>query len=279
MNHPFRIANVESMKMAARRMGVRLVVTNADGDVEREAENIERLIARPVDAVIVSSLSGEEIYRAYREVAEAGIPLVIFASGVPDDDSVPYTSYVASDEEAMGRRAADYVVKRLDGHGNLVVINGILESTNSKLRRQGFLPRLRERAPGVQIVAQASAQWLRRPAQQVMSDVLRTGPRVDAVFAENDEMALGAIDALRRAHAVRHTFVVGLDGQKEALQAIRYGGGTFAMTIRNEWDGTRALETAIAATRGEPVPKRVVLDVPLIDKSNVEDYFDPSQTF
>jgi ABC-type sugar transport system substrate-binding protein len=278
MNHPFRIANVESMKEAARANGVPLIVMNAEGDVERELTNIRELIAQGVDAIIVSSLSGRAVYPAYREVAAAEIPLIIFASGVPDADDVPYTSYVATDEVAMGRRAADYMGERLGGKGNLVVINGVVDSTNSQLRRQGFMGRLKESWPEVRVVAEEPAGWLRRPAQQVMSRILAPEPRIDAVFAENDEMALGAIDALRKAHRARTVFVVGLDGQKEALQSIRQGG-PFAMTIKNEWDGRRAVEMAIAAARGESVPKRVVLDVPLIDRENVDAIFDPNLTF
>jgi ABC-type sugar transport system substrate-binding protein len=278
MNHPFRIANVESMKDAARDLGVALAVTDAEGDVDREIANIELLIDRGVDAIIVSSLSGEAIHPAYRKVADAGIPLIIFASGQPESDDTPYTSYVGTDEVAMGGRAADYIGERLGGEGSLVVINGVVTSTNSKLRRQGFMSQLERSWPNLTVLAERSADWLRRPAQQVMTELLRAHPRIEAVFAENDEMALGAVDALRKAHRTRDTLVVGLDGQKEALQAIRQGG-PFAMTIRNEWDGRPALEMAVAAARGEPIPKRVVLDVPLIDERNVDEHFDPSLTF
>lgn len=273
MNHPFRIANVESMKRAARDMDVRLLITNADSSTKQEIANIKRLIERKVDAVIVSSGSGPAVYDGYRAIAAAGLPLVIFASGVPKDDSVPYTSYVATDEVEMGRQAGEYVVRRIGGSGRIVILEGIVESTNNQLRLDGLLPVLKS-APGIVIVRQVSAKWLRRPAQKAMSEVLGTGVGIDAVLALNDEMALGAIDALRRARLAREVFVVGLDGQKEALQAI-HAGGPFVMTIKNEWDGKEALRIAIDAALGHPVPRRIVLDGPMIVQTNVEDYLTP----
>jgi len=278
MNHPFRVANVNSIKAAAQKQGVELIVTDAQGDVNKEIANIESLIARQVDAIVVSSLSGKSIYPAYREVAKAKIPLIIFASGVPDDENVPYTSYVATDEVAMGQRAADYVANKLQGKGKLVVINGVPESTNSQLRTQGFMPQIKRFWPEIDIVAEQSGQWLRLPSQKVMTNILQANRDVDAVFAQNDEMALGAIDALNKAGRADDVFVVGMDAQKEALQAIRQGG-PFDMTIKNEWDATQALQTAIDAVRGKRVPKRVVLDVPMVNGHNIEHHFDPESVF
>jgi ABC-type sugar transport system substrate-binding protein len=277
MNHPFRVANVESIKRHAAEKGVDLIVTDAQGDVNKEIANIESLIARGADAIIVSSLSGKAVYPAYREVAKAKIPLIIFASGVPDDENVPYTSYVATDEVAMGQRAADYIANRMKGKGNLVVIDGVTESTNSQLRTQGFMPQVKQFWPGIKIVAEQSGQWLRLPTQKVMTNILQANPQVDGVFAQNDEMALGAIDALKKAGR-DNVFVVGMDAQKEALQAIK-SGGPFAMTVKNEWDGSRALDVAIDAVRGKRVEKRVLLDVPMVNAFNIDAHYDPKSTF
>lgn len=278
MNHPFRVANVESLEAAvAQHDDIELTVTDAQGDVTQEIANIESFIARGCDAIIVSSLSGKAIYPAYQEVAQAGVPLVIAASGVPEEEGIPYVSYVATDEVAMGERAADYIANKLGGQGNLVVILGVPESTNSVLRSAGFNPQL-EYWPNINIVAEQSGQWLRLPTRQVMANILQANTEIDAVFAQNDEMALGAIQAIKDAGREDEIFVVGMDAQKEGLEAIR-DENVFDMTIANEWRMDTALQVAIDAVRGAPVPQRVVLKVPLINDFNIEAHYDPEATF
>jgi ABC-type sugar transport system substrate-binding protein len=270
MNLPFRLANVESAKAAARRADARLLVTDGKGSREIEARNIKCLLDDGVDALIVSSLSGEAIYPTYREANERGVPLIIFASGVPLDDT-PYTSFVAPDEESMGRRAADYIGSRLEGEGAIVVVQGLPESTNSRLRKAGFSAELKRAFPKIEIVGRGMGGWLRQPAREFMEKLLPTVGRIDAVFAENDEMALGVVDALRLWRRQAETFVVGLDGQYEALRRIAQGS-PLVMTIKSEWDSGAAVDVAVAAARGLEVPRRIVLEAPAIDQTNVEEF-------
>lgn len=278
MNHPFRVANVKSIEeAAAKHSDVELTVTDAQGDVNKEIANIESFIARGCDGIIVSSLSGKAVYPAYHEVAGAQIPLVIAASGVPEEEGVPYTSYVATDEVSMGERAFDYIANKLGGKGNLVVLQGVPESTNSVLRTEGFSAQA-PYWPNIKIVAEQSGQWLRLPARQVMANILQANPQVDAVFAQNDEMALGAIQALEDAGRTENVFVVGMDAQKEALESIK-NGNLFDMTIANEWRMEKALEVAIDAVRGKPVPQRVFLRVPMVNDLNIDQHYDPNATF
>jgi ABC-type sugar transport system substrate-binding protein len=267
MNHPFRLAQVESMKAAARGAGVRLLVTDGKGSTDIERANIQWLVDQEVDALLVSSLSGPKIYPAYRLVATHGIPLILVASGVPTDDT-PYTAFVGPDEIDMGARAAEYIGTRLGGHGRIVVVRGLAESSNSRLRASGFDETLATRFPGVEVLAREHGNWLRRPSEELMARMLATLDRIDAVFAENDEMALGAVDALRAWHRQSEAFVVGLDGQREALREI-WLGGPFEMTIKSEWDTAKAVDVAIAAATGRPVERRVILDAPIIDRDSV----------
>jgi ABC-type sugar transport system substrate-binding protein len=113
--------------------------------------------------------------------------------------------------------------------------------------------------------------WLRQPAREFMEKLLPTVGRIDAVFAENDEMALGVVDALRLWRRQAETFVVGLDGQYEALRRIAQGS-PLVMTIKSEWDSGAAVDVAVAAARGLEVPRRIVLEAPAIDQTNVEEF-------
>lgn len=270
LNLPFRLNNVESMKVAAREAGARLLVTDGKGETEREIKNIDWLLAQKVSALIVSTLSGSEVEPAYWRAARKRVPLIIFASGLPDDDA-PYTTFVGPDETATGSKAASYIGKLLGGRGRIVVVRGVLESSNSRLRHKGFVETLAHDFPLIEILAEPSCGWLRRPAQDSMVEMLGSFADIDAVFAENDEMALGVVDALRSWHRQTETVVVGVDGQREALHEISLGG-PFAMTIKSQSDGRKAVETAIAAARGEAVPHEVILDAPMIDRDNVLEF-------
>ncbi|CAI6087339.1 substrate-binding domain-containing protein [Cohnella sp. JJ-181] len=277
MNHPFRIAMVESAKKSAAELGIELIVTDGQGDVNKEISNIESLIARKVDAIVVSSLSGKAIYPAYKQVAEAKIPLIIAASGVPDDENIPYVSYVATDEVQMGQQAAQYIAKMLNNKGNIVVIDGVPESTNSELRRQGFMPEI-EKFADIKVVAHQSGDWLRLPAMQVMTNILQANDKIDVVLAQNDEMGFGAMEAIKKAGREKEIKVIGMDAQKEALELIK-NGDNYVMSVKNEWSSDTALKLAVDAVRGKPIEKRVVLEAPVIDKTNIDQYYDPNSIF
>jgi ABC-type sugar transport system substrate-binding protein len=277
MNHPFRIANVETIKSAATRAGAQLLVTDAEGSAEIEAQNVQWMLDRGVDAVVISSLSGAESYETYRLVADAGKPLVIFASGLPPEGSdVPFTCYVGSNDEWMGAQAAKYIGDRLGPRGGRVMmVDGPLESSNARLRSNGFASALQASYPSIEICGRLTGDWLRRSAFELASPYFARRPRIDAVFAENDEMALGVVDALRRWDRVGETFVVGADGQHAAL-AEMWRGGPLAMTIRTEFDGDAAVQAALAAARGEPVDKIVELNATVITADNVEAFLEAS---
>lgn len=277
MNHPFRIANVETIKAAATRAGADLVVTDAEGSAEIEGQNVQWMLDRGADAIVISSLSGSESYATYRRVADAGTPLVIFASGLPAEGSdVPFTSYVGSNDEWMGTQAAGYIAERLGPQGGRVLmVDGPLESSNARLRSDGFESTLRSTYPNIEISGRLTGDWLRRSAFDLASPYFSRRPRIDAVFAENDEMALGVVDALRRWDQSGQTFVVGADGQHAALCEI-WRGGPLAMTIRTEFDGDAAVQAALAAARGEPVDHILELNATVITADNVESFLETS---
>ena len=277
MDHPFRIANVESAKKAAKKLGVELIVTDGQGDVNKEISNIESLIARNVDAIIVSSLSGKAIYPAYKQIAQAEIPLIIGASGVPDDPEIPYVSYVATDEVEMGQKAAQYIAKMMEDKGNLVILDGVTESTNSILRSEGFMPEIKKHSD-IKIVSQQSGEWLRLPSMEVMTNILQANSEIDVVFAQNDEMAFGAIEAIKKAGRMDEIKVVGMDAQKEALEMIKETD-EYVMSVKNEWDMATALQVAIDAIRGKEVKKKVELEAPVVDDSNIDEFYDPESIF
>lgn len=274
MNHPFRIAMVDSVKEAAKAYDdVELIVVEGDGDVQTEITNIESLIQQGCDAIIVSSLSGTSIYPAYKEVYDAGIPLVIAASGCAQEDEDAYNYYdtfVSTDEVEMGRAAADYANELLNGEGKIVMIRGVVESTNSMNRYVGWNEQV-VNYPGLEVIVEQAANWLRLDANQVMTNILQANPEIDLVYCENDEMAMGCLEAIQDAGREDEIMIISMDGQEDAAQEIQKGG-PFKLTITNCSDTTEALAAAYKLAHGESVDKRIILPYEMVTSENVDTY-------
>ena len=274
MNHPFRIAMVDSVKEAAKAYDdIELIVVEGDGDVQTEITNIESLIQQGCDAIIVSSLSGTSIYPAYKEVHDAGIPLVIAASGCAQEDEDAYNYYdtfVSTDEVEMGRAAADYANELLNGEGKIVMIRGVVESTNSMNRYVGWNEQV-VNYPGLEVIVEQAANWLRLDANQVMTNILQANPEIDLVYCENDEMAMGCLEAIQDAGREDEIMIISMDGQEDAAQEVQKGG-PFKLTVTNCRDPTEALAAAYKLAQGESVDKRIVLPYEMVTSENVDTY-------
>lgn len=274
MNHPFRIAMVDSFKeVCAVYDDIEMVVVEGNGDVQNEIANIESLIQQGCDAIIVSSLSGTAIYPAYKEVYDADIPLVIAASGCATEEEEAYNYYdtfVSTDEEEMGKAAAEFADQLLNGEGNVVMVRGVVESTNSMNRYVGWNEEAKN-YPGLHVIAEQAADWLRLTANEVMANILQANDDIDLVYSENDEMALGALEAIRDAGREDDIMIISMDGQQDACEEV-LAGGAFKLTITNNSDMTEAVKAAYKLAHGESVEKRIVLPYEMVTEENAEQY-------
>ncbi len=274
MNHPFRIAMVDSFKAVAENYeDVEIVVVEGNGDVQTEITNIESLIQQECDAIIVSSLSGTSIYPAYKEVQDAGIPLIIAASGCATEEEEAYNyynSFVSTDEVEMGIAAAQCANELLNGEGNVVMIRGVVESTNSMNRYVGWNQEI-PKYPGIKVVAEQAAEWLRLTANEVMANILQANKEIDLVYCENDEMALGALEAIRDAGREDEMVIVSMDGQPDACDEV-LSGGAFKVTITNNSSMDEAVKAAYQLSTGGSVDKRIILPYEIVTEENVEEY-------
>lgn len=274
MNHPFRISMVNTFKEAAKGYAdVEPIVVEGNGDVQTEITNIESLIEQGCKAIIVSSLSGKSIYPAYKEVFDAGIPLIIAASGNASEDEDAYNYYktfVSTDEIQMGMAAADNANKLLNGKGNVVMIRGVVESTNSMNRFVGWNNQI-TKYPELKVISTQSAEWIRLKANEVMANILQANSKIDLVYSENDEMALGALEAIRDAGREKEIKIISMDGQKDAAEEIAKNGA-FKLTITNVSDTAEALKAAYTLAKGGNVEKRIILPFEQVMPENVADY-------
>lgn len=271
MNHPVRINMVNTFKSnCAKYSNVTCIVTEGNGDSGVEIANIESLIQRKPDVMIVSSLSGTAVYPAYEEVDEAKIPLIINNSGIPDDSAtdIKYTSFISPDDWENGRLLGQYMADRLKGKGNIVVVEGVAESSNYEHRLGGFMEVI-DKYPDIHIVGKQSGAWIRMPAMKAAADLLQANPQIDGIYAMNDEMGMGVLQALKAAGRDKGVVMVSVDGQKDLVQEIAKGSPAEA-TVFWESDMTRVVDAALAVADGAVIAPQVWYKEALITKDNAE---------
>ena len=275
MNHPVRINMVQTFKSNCKKYSnVTCIVTEGNGEPSVEIANIESLIQRKPDVLIASSLSGTAVYPAYEELNQAKIPLIINNSGIPDDSAknIKYTSFISPDDWQNGRLLGQYMADRLKGKGNLIVIEGVAESSNYEHRLGGFMEII-NKYPDMHIVGKQSGAWIRAPAMKAAVDLLQANPKIDGIYAMNDEMAMGVLAALRSAGREKDVVMVSVDGQKDLVQQIEKGSAAEA-TVFWESDMTRVVDAALAVAEGAVIDPRVWYKEPLITKTNAQEVLD-----
>jgi len=273
MNHPVRINMVETFKAnCAKYSNVECFVTEGNGDPSVEIANIESLIQRQPDVMVVSSLSGTAVYPAYEAVNAAGIPLIINNSGIPDDSAtnVKYTSFMSPDDWQNGRLLGEYMAEQLGGKGNIIVVEGVKESSNYEFRLGGFMEAL-EKYPDIKIVGQQSGAWIRMPAMQAAVDLLQANPDINGIYAMNDEMGMGVLAALRSAGREDGITMVSVDGQADLVCEIQKGSAAKASIF---WDSdmTKVVDAALAVAEGAVIDPHIWYEESLITQDNAADH-------
>ena len=174
-------------------------------------------------------------------------------------------AHIASDNVAGGRMAADYVGTRLRGKGSVVMLEGIPGSSAARDRGKGFREGLKQ-YPGIALVASQTADFDRAKGLAVMENILQAQKKIDAVFAQNDEMALGAVQAIEAAKRGREMFVVGFDAIADALKAIREGRMAATIAQQPKEMGRLAVEAAATVLKGGTVPHFTPVPLRLVTK-------------
>lgn len=262
LNNPFFVDLRDGAQAAAKKMNVNLVVLDAQNDSAREASQIEDLIQKKVAVIAINPTDSDAIAPTIKKVEAAKIPVITVDRGA---NGVTVAAHIASDNVAGGKMAAQYVAKRLKGKGNVVMLEGIAGTSAARDRGKGFRDGLKA-YPGIRLVAVQTADFDRAKGLTVMENILQAQKKIDAVFAQNDEMALGAIQAIAAAKREKQMFVVGFDAIGDALAAIK--AGTMAATIAQQPKemGRLAVENAVRIIKKQPVKKFTPVPLKLVTK-------------
>jgi ribose transport system substrate-binding protein len=262
---------------AASPGSVEVISTDANGDAAKLTSDIEDLIVEGVDGVIISAGPLESAPAALEALDAAGIPVVMVDRKLAEG---PYTSWIGPDNEAIGVAAGEYIVERLGGEGKVVVIKGgPADNTIGLARTEGMLSVVEETEIET-VTAPDFGEWSEDGGLAVMESLLVQHEDISVVFCENDSMCLGAQIAIADAGRSEEMFLVGVDGQKEALEAIMEGTN-YAATGLNDSDeiGRAGFHRLMDALAGEDVEQDTVFPSPLITEDNVEEFYDPDSVF
>jgi ABC-type sugar transport system substrate-binding protein len=272
----WRIAETASMRAAAERSGrFRLVVTDAQDQTAKQIADVEDLVARRVVGLFIAPRDAEGLEPAFEAARHENVPVFLIdreAEGEPGRD---YVAFIGSDFVAQGRRAAEWLATHTGGKANVLELSGTPASSVARDRARGF----REGAepfPDVRIVASQPAHFARSAAQAVTANVLQSrGEEIDAIFAHNDEMALGAIAAVRGAgrRPGRDVTLVSIDGERAALRAI-LTGELGASVESNPRFGPVAFDALGRHLAGEAVAPRILIEDRLFDRTNAAAFID-----
>ncbi len=261
LNNPFFVTLKEGAEAAADAAGVELIVVDAQDDPAKEATNIEDLIQKGVDALLVNPTDADAIVPSIQKANEAGIPVFTIDRGAAGGEIV---SHIASDNVAGGRMAGEFLCQALGESGKVVELEGIAGTSAARDRGQGFNDYMSSECAGVEIVARQTANFNRAEGLSVFENILQAQPEIAGVFAHNDEMILGAIEAAEAAGRAGEIIFVGFDAVDDAVAAVE--AGSLAATIAQQPSemGRLGVETALAALDGTSVDEYIPVDLALV---------------
>ncbi len=262
-----------SMKARARELDVSIQFEDAQNDIGRQLSQIQNFIAQKVDAIVVNPVDTDATPRMTRLVTRAGIPLV-YVNRLPADKQLPpRVSFVGSDETQSGTLEMAEVCRLLKGKGEIVVLIGELTNQAARQRTQDVQDVIaRPECRGIRILDKQAADWKRTQAADLMTNWLSAGLRPQAVVANDDEMAIGAIQSLRRARLLSQTVVAGIDATPDGLAAMKAGELQATVFQNAPAQGRGAVDTALKLARGESVPGFVWVPFELVTPGNLASY-------
>ncbi|MGF1625325.1 MAG: substrate-binding domain-containing protein [Alphaproteobacteria bacterium] len=270
MESSWRVNMVEGNRLYAEQNlpDVELIITNGENNASKQVSDVESLLAQGVDVLVLSPVTADALTPVVKQAMDAGVPVLTLDRGV----NTTVTAHIGADNKLIGRTAGEYVCSVLGGEGNVIEIQGTAGASATIDRHDEFHAVLAEQCPGVQVVADQVANYVREPAIKFMEDMLqRFGPgEIDLVYAHNDDMALGAVTALEAAGRQDEVMVVGIDGEEAAYQAI--DEGRMVATFTYHFVAPEGIQYAYRVAQGEELPSEIILPTHQVTKENVAEF-------
>lgn len=227
----FFVALKQGVEQGAAKNGYELINTNANGDAAKQVADMEDMIQKGVNAIIVNPQDVDAIVPAIEKANQANIPVIALDRG---SSAGKLLSFLETDNVEMGRKAADYIAEKLKAEygeykGNIVELQGLLGTTAARDRGKGFNEQMESKYPNIKIIARQAADFNQEKALNVMTNILQANPEIDAIFGHNDDNTVGAANAIDQAGRFKpigdkdHIVIIGIDGTRQAVQGIKDG--------------------------------------------------------
>jgi ribose transport system substrate-binding protein len=269
--NPFRIAETQSIKDEAAKLGItNLTTTNANSQFNKQISDVEQMIDSGVQLLVIAPLNSDGWDSVFAKASAKKVPIITIDRKINATPCKDYLTFIGSDFAEQGERAADEMAKALGNKGTVAILLGAPGNNVTTLRTSGFKDEIAKVAPDIKIVFEQTGNFAREDGQKVAEQLLQSNSDIKGIYAENDEMALGAIVALKgagkKAGAVK---VVTIDGTKGAVQAVADGWAS-AVIESNPRFGPLSFETATKFFNGEPIAQDIIIQDRQYDASNAK---------
>ncbi len=269
-NNPWRLAETASMKDEAAKHGFKITITDANNDQSKQIQDIKGLIAQRPDALFIAPIT-EQLANVVRDAGRAKIPVFLLDRDVDHKIAKPGSEFVTviqSDFVQEGKRAAVAMARATGGKAKIIELEGTTGSSPAIDRKKGFDTAIKDCAD-MEVIVSQSADFTRAKGQSVAETLLQSHPDATAIYAHNDEMALGAIAAIKSIgkQPGKDIQVVSIDGEKDGLKAVA-AGEMYATVECSPRFGPKAFETMMSYAEGKKVPTLIVNTDQFFDKSN-----------
>jgi len=259
LNNPFFVTLRDGAQAEATAKGIKLIIVDAQDDPAKQIASVEDLMQKKVQVLLINPTDSDAVANVVKRATDAGIKVVSLDRSV---NGAEVSAHIASDNVAGGKMAAEFLLEKIGGKGNVVELEGLPGSSAARERGQGFHSVI-DGKPDVKVVAKQPADFDRAKGLSVMENILQGNKNVQGVFAHNDEMALGAQKAIEAA-GLKNVAIVGFDATADAVAAVKEG--KLAATVQQKPDliGKKGVETAKLLIDGQPVEKNIPVPLELV---------------
>jgi len=276
LNNPYFVDMADGAKEEIKKYPEYSLIIQAperEVDLEQQVSYMENMITNGVKAICITPSGSKEVLSGFIQANRAGIPIIVVDMRLDEElvkkRNIKYETFIGSDNYEGGKIAAQFIAEKLNGKGKIAVLEGISGTLTGDLRKQGLMDVLKH-YPGIKVVASQTADWERGKGFTVTQNILQANPDIRGIFACNDMMALGAVEAVSQAGLKGKVTIVGFDSTEDARKAILKGVMAGSIAQYPSLMGASAVEYAVKIIDGEEVPKEIPIEIEMLTKELLE---------
>lgn len=269
LQNEFVVNLKDALIEAAKEKNIRLIITDAQRSAEKQVQQVESFISQKVDCIILNPCEVEASSPAVEKAKAAGIPII----NVNSETRAEPNAFVGSRDEQSGEIAMEYIAQKLNGKGNVLIMDGYMGQA-AQIKRTAGAKNVLSKYPGMKVLAEQTAEWDRAKAMTLMENWIQSfGNDINAVFAQNDEMGMGALQALEQSGLKNKVLLVSIDAIEDALEAVKTGRMDATVYQDAKGQASGAIETAFNIIKKLPVKEtKVYVPFKLVTKENAGDF-------